>query len=287
MMLLTGHTRVVGLFGDPVTHSLSPVMQNAALRAAEINAVYVPFHVTADDLPAAIDSIRRLDMIGVNLTIPHKIAAMALVDEFGANAEAIGSINTIVNRDGRLIGYNTDGPGICLVLKEELGIDLAGRRILLLGAGGTGRAAAVAAASAGAGWVGIANRTMERAALLAEEAGTLATGTTFACFSLDDSLLEEIGEKVDVLINTTAIGLQGEDHAVPVLDCVHAEGAVYDAVYGRQETPLVRKARERGLGAADGLAMLAAQGELAFKLWFEQDPPAGIMKSALTRMRVL
>ena len=284
--LLTGHTRVVGLFGDPVEHSLSPVMQNAALRAAEINAVYVPFHVTADDLPAAVDSVRRLDLVGVNLTIPHKIAAMALVDECGANAEAIGSINTIVNRAGRLIGYNTDGPGICRVLREELGVDLAGRRVLLLGAGGAGRAAAVAVAKAGAEWVGIANRTTEKAARLAEEAAALAKGTTFAYFPLDDSLVEKVGEKVDVLINTTSIGLQGEHHAVPVLGCVHAGGVVYDAVYGRQETPLVRQARERGLGAADGLAMLAAQGELAFKLWFDQDPPAGIMKSALTEMRI-
>jgi shikimate dehydrogenase len=284
-MVLTGDTRVVGLFGDPIEHSLSPVMQNAAIQAAAINAVYVPFHVTPQDLKPAIDSIRRLGLVGINLTIPHKIAALSLVDELDTAARVIGSINTIVNRDGKLTGYNTDGPGVCRVLREELDVDLAGQRILLLGAGGAGRAVAVSAGLAGAAWIGVANRTYERASRLVSDVSSMVKGTTFASLSLDADLPRHLPDRVDILINATAIGLKGERHPFPVLDCVRSGGAVYDAVYGRQPTPLVQEALSAGFRAADGLAMLAAQGELAFKYWFGQEPPAGIMKTALKEMR--
>lgn len=282
---LTGRSRVVGVMGDPIAHSLSPVMQNAALQATAIDAVYVPLHVTAADLEAAIDAIRRLDLVGVNLTIPHKETALPFVDLVEESARLGGSINTIVNRNGRLTGYNTDGPGLLRALQQEFGWEARGQRVLLLGAGGACRAAVVALGRAGADWIGIANRTGERAAQLTASFEPLLPETTFAPFRLDAGLPQRLPGKVDLLINTTSVGLQQDSFDLPVEEAVRAGGAVYDMVYGRQPTALVQAARRLGLQATDGLGMLAAQGELAFRLWFEQAPPAGLMKRMLMTVR--
>jgi shikimate dehydrogenase len=149
-MQIAGDTTVVGIFGDPVQHSLSPKMQNKAIQESGLNAVYVPFHVTSAQLCDAINGIRALGLRGVNLTIPHKEAACELVDELDESAELMGAVNTIVNTDGCLKGYNTDGPGLLKALKQGLGVDPVGARVLLVGAGGACRAALVALCQAGA-----------------------------------------------------------------------------------------------------------------------------------------
>lgn len=280
-MPITGSTRIVGIFGDPVAHSLSPLMQNAALRAAGIDAVYVPFHVTAAQLGDAVRAVRSLRLVGVNLTIPHKEAACSLVDELDPAAALIGAVNTVVQRDGRLIGCNTDGIGLLRAIREELGIDIRGKRVLVLGAGGAARAAVVSLAGAGAAWLGLANRTPQRAEnLLAELAPKLA-GTAFAALPLEPGLASRLGEGVDLLVNSSAVGLKGEVFGFSVACCLRAGGAVYDMVYGRNPTPLVRSARAAGFPAADGLGMLIGQGEEAFRLWFGDFPPAGCMRAAL------
>ena len=280
-MEISGRTRVVGLFGDPVAHSLSPRMQNAAIRASAIDAVYVPFHVTSADLGGAVDSIRRLGLLGANLTIPHKEAALALVDELEDEARLIGSINTIVNRDNRLVGCNTDRNGLLAALQSDLGLALPGLRVLLLGAGGAARAAAAAAAQGGADWVGIANRTFDKAVRLVEDVSVLGQGTRFAALVLDEGLAGRLPTRVDLLINATSIGLDGGEPVFPVGDCVQAAGAVFDMVYGPGPTPVIEAAHAAGLRAADGLGMLAAQGEAGFRLWFGRPAPAGIMHRAL------
>lgn len=281
-MSLTGRTKVVGIFGDPVAHSLSPRMQNAALQAAGIDAVYVPFHVTSAQLCGAIAGIRALGLRGVNLTIPHKEAACGLVDELDDQAARIGAVNTIVNQDGRLIGYNTDGIGLLKALKQELDVDVAGRRVLLLGAGGACRAALVTLAGAGAAAIGVANRTRQRSRALLEELAPHFAGTAFAEYELSASLPQACGDAVDLLINTSAVGLKGEAFGLAVTDCVTGGGAVYDMVYGAAPTPLVLAAQAAGLAAADGLGMLAGQGETAFELWFGCAPEVGLMRRALT-----
>lgn len=280
-MFITGRTRVVGIFGDPVAHSLSPLMQNAALQAAGIDAVYVPFHVTPAQLCDAVSALRVMGMQGVNLTIPHKETACALVDELDPTAALIGAVNTIVLRNGRLLGYNTDAPGLLRVLQGELGLSPAGKKVLVVGAGGAARAAVVALAQAGAAWVGVANRTPERADRLLAELAPQLQGTAFAAMSLAADLPERLGGGVDLLINSSAAGLRGESLPLPVELCVHPDGAVYDMIYGQQPTPLVMAAHAAGLAAADGFGMLAGQGEEAFRLWFDALPPAGVMRAAL------
>jgi shikimate dehydrogenase len=284
-MFITGKTRVVGIFGDPVAHSLSPLMQNAALQAAGIDAVYVPFHVTPARLCEAVSAIRVLGMQGVNLTIPHKEAACALVDDLDPTAALIGAVNTIVLRNGRLLGYNTDAPGLLRVLHAELGRSPSGKKVLVTGAGGAARAAIVALAQAGAAWIGVANRTPERAVRLLAELAPQLQGTAFAALSLTADLPEQLGGGVDLLINSTAAGLKGEILPLSVELCVHPDGAVYDMVYGQEPTPLVMAARAAGLAAADGFGMLSGQGEEAFRLWFDMLPPAGVMRTALQGLR--
>ena len=280
-MQLSGKTDVVGIFGDPVAHSLSPRMQNAAIQASGLDAVYVPFHVTAAQLCDAVKAIRGLSMRGVNLTIPHKEAACELVDELDATAQMIGAINTIVNDNGRLKGYNTDGLGLLKALKQELGCDVSGKRVLLLGAGGACRAAVVALCQARVAWIGIANRTCSRSQKLIEEFSAKFSGTAFAEYELGSSLLNTCDEPVDLLVNTTAVGLKGEDFGFPVVDCLKPGGAVFDMVYTPESTRLLDQSRKCGLAAADGLGMLAAQGEAAFALWFGQNPESLVMRRAL------
>lgn len=280
-MQLSGKTTVVGLFGDPVEHSLSPHMQNAAITAGALNAVYVPFHVTAAQLSDAVAGVRAMDIRGVNLTIPHKERACRLVDELDEKARLIGAINTIVNDGGRLKGYNTDVLGLQNVLKKELGVDVAGRRVLLVGAGGASRAAVVALGQAQAGWVGIANRTRPRAQRLILDLAPQFPGTAFAHYELGPTLPVECLEPVDLLVNASAVGLKGESFGFRITDCVASGGAVYDMVYAAEPTTLCRAAAAGGLAYADGRGMLAAQGEAAFQLWFGKAPVPNVMRRAL------
>ncbi len=281
-MPITGTTRIVGIFGDPVAHSLSPRMQNAALAAAGIDAVYVPFHVLPSQLAAAVQAIRVLGMVGVNLTIPHKEAVCALIDELDPTAALIGAVNTLVNRDGRLVGYNTDGIGLVRALSEELSLSVRGKSVLVVGAGGAARAALVALAGAGASWMGVANRTASRADRLLQELAPHLPQVELVSLPLHGSALAEaLPQQVDLLVNTSALGLHGEPCDLPLTRLVRGSGSVYDMVYGRQATPLIEAAQRAGFAAADGRGMLAGQGAAAFSLWFGIDPPPGVMRAAL------
>lgn len=286
-MPLSGKTEVVGIFGDPVEHSLSPRMQNAAIKASGLDAIYVPFHVTATQLCDAVAGIRAMKLRGVNLTIPHKEAACQLVDELDDQAALIGAINTIVNDGGLLKGYNTDGIGLLNALKQALGVDPAGLRVLLIGAGGACRAALVALCQAQVASIEITNRTRERSLGLIAEMAAKFPGTAFAEYELAPSLVSECFASVDLLINTSAVGLKGDaigsqnTGGFHVTDCVKPDGAVFDMVYASEPTPLFREARDRGLSVADGLAMLSAQGEAAFELWFGIAPELRVMQREL------
>jgi len=280
-MMIGGSSRVLGIFGDPVAHSLSPLMQNAALQQAGIDAVYVPFHVRPAQLASAVAAIRSLGLWGVNVTVPHKEQVTSFLDAVDPEARLIGAVNTIVNRDGALVGYNTDGLGMLRSLAEDLQFDPAGRRILLLGAGGACRAAVVALARAGAAWIGIANRTRSRAEALVAEFSQALPGTTLAALGLDAAELAAVLPQVDLLANTSAAGLKGEGGIDLPWLCLPPEVPVYDMVYGKDGTPLLLTARARGHRTADGLGMLAGQGEEAFFLWTGQRPPFGVMKRRL------
>jgi shikimate dehydrogenase len=282
-MKLRGTTRILGIFGDPVAHSLSPLMQNAALQQTGIDAVYVPFHVKAAELAEAVGAIRFLDIWGVNVTVPHKETVCAFLDEIDASARLIGAVNTIVNRDGCLVGYNTDASGFLRSLGEDLQFTVRGKRVLLLGAGGACRAALVALCQAGASRIAVANRTLGRAeGLVGEFAGTFGD-TRLESFGLDPEQLQVAARNVDLVVNTSTVGLKGESFTGLPLDDLNPGAVVYDMVYAPGATPLIREAARKGLRAADGLGMLAGQGEEAFLVWTGRKPPAGLMKRILQK----
>ncbi len=281
MTAISGKTRVLGILGDPVSHSLSPLMQNHALALLGIDAVYVPFHVRPEQLGTAVAGLRALNLLGVNVTVPHKEAVCSHLDELDPAARLIGAVNTIVHRDGRLVGYNTDAPGFLRSLQEDLGLAPQGRSILLLGAGGACRAALVALAQAGAARIVVANRNSERAAQLVAQLGQNFGGTTFAHCSLDVLALRQALAGVDLVVNTSAVGLKGESFPGFPWAAVPANAALYDMVYGPGLTPWLSEGQARNLQVAGGLGMLAGQGEEAFFLWTGQRPPFGAMRKRL------
>ncbi len=284
-MNLSGAASVYGIFGDPVSHSLSPMMQNLAIREAGLDAVYVPFHVPPDKLESAVGAIRSLNIGGVNVTIPHKQQVVSLLDHVDQDAALIGAVNTIVNRNGVLTGYNTDGLGFIRSLSDDLNFDPQGKTVLLFGAGGACRAAMVSLLHVGVKQLCIVNRNLQRAELLKNEMQAVFPDSDLVAYGLETTAWDEYLTHADLVVNTTSMGLGGEELSFCPLAKIKASASVYDMVYSTAETPFVRSARARGLAAADGLGMLAGQGEEAFTLWFDLSPTKGLMRDCLQRLR--
>lgn len=279
--IMTGKTSIYGIIGNPVSHSLSPVMQNAAMAAANIDAVYVPFKVSVEELPVAVSGLRSLNICGFNVTIPHKTAIIPLLDELAPSALQAGAVNTVVRVHDRLIGHNTDGDGMIKSLRSDLDCRLDGAHVLLVGAGGAARGALAALCSAGVASISVLNRTLDSAELLIAD--------FFKCFKkveLNAYRLNQIPAPViaraDLLINATSLGMQGEKIAGVALALMPDHAKVYDMVYNPPVTPLLEEARQSGRSALNGLGMLIAQGELAFSLWHGKPPVAGVMLRAVS-----
>lgn len=266
------------MLGHPVGHSLSPAMHNAALREMGVDGVYVAFDVTPADLPEAVRGLQALGVRGVNCTIPHKEALVPLVDELSADAEVIGAVNTLLFQEGRVLGHNTDAPGFLAALKAAGG-EPAGKRVLVLGAGGSARAVVVALAREGAE-VLLANRTPERAAELAEHVQEKIAGARIRPLALEPRELAAAAAEAELIVNTTSLGMSprtGEMAPVPP-EAFHSGHLVYDLIYNPQETELLRTARERGARTAHGAGMLARQGALSLELWTGRPAPAELME---------
>ncbi len=273
-------SKLVGVFGHPVAENPTCVMQEAAFEALGLRWRYLTIDVTPEALPDAMRGVRALGMKGINLTIPHKVAVMGLLDEVLAEAALIGAVNT-VRRDGdRLIGENTDGKGFLRGIREEAGMDPAGKRVVVLGAGGAARAITVELALAGIAELTVVNRSEHRGRQLCDD---LTQRTAVRTRFLPWKGTHCVGPDVDVLVNATSIGLYPEMEAMPAVDL---EGAsddllVCDVVPNPPETRLVRTARTQGLKTLTGLPMLVYQGAIGFKMWTGHDAPEAAMKAAL------
>lgn len=285
MINVTGRTRVFGIFGDPIEHSLSPLMQNAALKQSGLDALYVPFHVLPQGLASAVAGLRSLAIGGVNVTLPHKQEIVPLLDRVDDDARLIGAVNTVVVRENELIGYNTDGLGFIHSLKEDLWFDPAGKEVLLFGAGGACRAAVVALLRAGVGGLTLVNRNLDRAIQLVERVAPQFPGQAMQVLGFKDPAFHDRLSQADLVVNTTSVGLNGEDLGFCPLQKIKASASIYDMVYSIAETPFVCAAKQRGLAAVDGLGMLAGQGEEAFLLWFGIRPAKGLMRNCLVKLR--
>lgn len=276
-----GSTRLVGVMGWPIAHTLSPAMHNAALGALGIDAVYVALAVPSERLPAACVGLAALGFVGANVTIPHKEKVSALVTRLTPEAAAANAVNTLrVEADGTLTGHNTDILGIRDSVARDLGIEtLAGQRVVILGSGGTARAAAFAVGGMGAAEVLLLNRTPERAAAVATELAGLMPDCRFA----GGSLLEP--GRLDgtrLVVQTTSLGMKSDDPLPLNVDRLPPNCAVLDAVYlSRGETLFVRESQRVGLPAVGGQGMLIGQGAAAFRFWFGVDPDRELMRRAL------
>jgi shikimate dehydrogenase len=281
---ISGKTKICALIGDPVEHTMSPAMQNAAFREKGIDYLYVPFRVKAEGLGKAIDGMRALNMRGLNITIPHKVAAIRFLDELDPLAEKIGAVNTIVNEEGVLKGYNTDATGFLQALLEKR-IEPGGKNILILGAGGASRAISLILADRGANLT-ILNRLLELD--WAEElAGRISQtfNREVEALELNRDNLTRTLEKTDILVNATSVGMTPDIHQTPVdSDLLKPELIVFDIVYNPIKTRLLREAEEAGAKTISGIEMLVWQGALAFEKWTSLKPPVDLMRKETIRL---
>ena len=279
-MPITGRTKIIGVIGDPVEHSCSPPMHNAALREMGMDYVYVPFHVKPAHLPAAVAGFKSLNVAGINVTLPHKRALLPLMDSVSREAELIGAVNTMVFKDGMVEGHNTDARGVVASLREG-GVDsLTGMKVVVLGAGGAAQAVVVGLALEGVERITLANRTMEKAVELAEDVSG-KTGVPAEGISLYDDRLQELISASDLLVSTITASM---DPSIPLAidpDCLHGGLTVCDVVYVPPETNLLKAAAERGAKTVGGMGMLVHQGAISFELWTGRQPSVGTMRRAL------
>ena len=280
--MITSKTRLIAIFGDPIEQTLSPAIQNAALTDLGIDMVYVPFHVEPKGLEKAMEAVRALDMVGVNITIPHKETVIAMLDEVTEEAKAIGAVNTVVNKDGKLIGHNTDGAGYIRSLTLETGFEVKGKSVVLLGAGGAARGIVSAILGEGPAALTISNRTIEKAERLARDFEK-KTGIEIKTSAMErDALLPYI-EEADLLVNSTSLGMGAKvpfNTLVLSLDKLKKEAIVSDIVYKPLDTALLKSARREGLKVHKGLGMLIQQGALGFELWTGEKPSINVMTKA-------
>jgi shikimate dehydrogenase len=273
----------LGIFGWPVAHSKSPQMHESAAQALGIALRYERFEVPPEGLAAAVGAKHAAGIDGYNLTVPHKMAIMALVDEVTPAARAIGAVNTVVRRGGRYLGDNTDAPGLVRSL-EEAGVQLSGARVVVLGAGGAARAAVVGLAEAGAKEVRVLSRKpMQSEALCRALADAVGCGLEAA--PLDEASRHFGGASLLVQATSATLasnpGAQAFADSLP-LDALPDSAAVVDMVYKPLETTLLARANARGLVTVDGLGMLLHQGAIAFEIWTGFEPPLDVMRAALS-----
>lgn len=277
-MILDGKTKVYGIFGYPVKHSKSPTFQTAAFQHLGINAVYVPFEVNPENLQKAVESLKILKILGVNITIPHKENVIQYVNELSQEVKIIKAANTIKNIDGYLIAYNTDWYGFIEGLKE-IEPDLERKNVLVIGAGGSSRAVVYGLLKENVDKIYLANRTVEKAQKLLDE--------YLQHFKIVDKIIKPIPlsdiekflDEVDIIVNTTSVGLNDEDYPIFNYDLLNDNHTVVDIIY--KETKLLKAAKEKGCKYQNGYPMLIYQGAKSFEIWTGQKAPIDIMKKSL------
>lgn len=265
---LSGATRVAGVIGDPVRHSLSPIIHNAAFQALELDWVYVPFPVAAGSGAAAVHAVRALGIEGLSVTMPHKIDVIPALDRLTAPASALGAVNTVVRLGDELVGDSTDGAGFVDSLTADEGFEPGGRACVVVGAGGAARAVVRALADGGAADVAVVNRTASRAA----DVVALAPG------------IARVGEETDIgaadlVVNATPVGMDGASLPFDTAR-IRPGQLVVDLLYSPPLTPLLTEARSRGAVAVNGLGMLIHQAAHQFRAWTGEDPPLEVMSAA-------
>jgi shikimate dehydrogenase len=279
----------LGVFGDPVAHSLSPQMQNAALRAFKINTQYARFHIRANELRSALRFIRELDFVGINLTVPHKIAGLTQIDLADESASRCGAVNTLRLQQNKLIGANTDAEGFSRAVRSEFSIDLRDLRVMILGAGGgTGHAIAWQCALENCERLVLVNRTPPKTSVLIDRLRSFFAGprvlgpvARLEAVRWDETVVRAQLADIDLIVNATPLGMNPSDPVPIPARLLAPHHIVFDCVYRPSKTALLRAADEAGARGANGLSMLLHQGALSFSIWFNRDAPIEAMRSAI------
>ena len=277
--MITGKTRLLAVIGAPIAHSLSPIIQNAALHAAGLDYVYAALPVRADALASAVRGLYDAGIAGFNVTIPFKTAIIPLMDALSEDARRIQAVNTVVVEDGRLVGHNTDVAGFLAGFAER-GIALTGKNAVLIGAGGAARAALWGLLRSNISAITIGVRTAAKGAVLA--ADFVADGAVQAC-AFDDSAFARSLASADIVVQTTPLGMTPHTEEMPPVDAavINPSAVVYDLIYTPAETRFLREARAQGCETINGETMLVAQGAEAFHLWAGVRPDMELMKRTL------
>jgi shikimate dehydrogenase len=280
MHKITGTTKLLGLFGYPVEHTLSPAMHNVALEKLGLDYVYVPFSVKPENVHQAVNSIRTLNLAGVNVTVPHKEAVIQFLDSVDRLAGRIGAVNTIVNDNGKLTGYNTDGLGFIKSLADKK-FNVKNKTVLLIGAGGAGKAIAVTLVESGIKELYILEPDTARVNVLTKN---LARTNRKVAVNRINQINRELMLKIGLLVNATPVGMKPGSKCVITPDLLnHNKNLfVYDIVYNR-ETELVKESKKRRIRFLSGIDMLLYQGVAAFELWLNKKPPAQLMRRVLMK----
>ena len=278
----TGRTKVCGIIGDPIEHTMSPVMHNAAFKNRGVDYVYLAFRVKKEELGKAIEGMRALDIRGLNITIPHKVTVIPFLDELDPLADKIGAVNTIVNDNGVLRGYNTDATGFLHALRER-GVEPEGKSVVILGAGGASRAISFILAERGSSLV-ILNRTWDKAKICADRISETFQRKATA-LKLNRENLAAALSQADILVNATSIGMSPNINETPVTSNLLKSGlVVFDIVYNPIKTRLRREAEAAGATVISGLDMLVWQGALAFEKWTGLKAPVELMREKVIKV---
>lgn len=267
------NTKLLGLIGYPLGHSISPLLHNYSLQQEKLNYVYLAFPIKKKQLEEAIEGFKAIRFRGLNVTIPYKEAVIPFLDEIDPIAEKAGAVNTIVNEDGLLKGYNTDIPGLNRMIKEDANFDLKGKKAMVLGAGGAARATGIALLEEGIKEIYLLNRTDVKAETLALEWKKYYPETAVKVDRLDPDIYREYINSIDVIIDTTPVGMSPNIDMAPLIESEYLNNnmLVVDLVYNPPETGLLKAARERGADYINGMGMLLYQGIESFKLWTNHD----------------
>jgi shikimate dehydrogenase len=280
-MRISGHTKVCGVIGDPICHTLSPAMHNAAFKEAKLDYTYVGFRVTENELQDAMRGVRSLGIHGINVTMPHKSSVIKYLDGLDPTAQHIGATNTILNEKGKLKGFNTDGIGAMAAL-ERKGVNLKGKKLLLLGAGGAARAVAFQAAPE-AQELTILNRTVGKARELARILDR-EFGKSINVGSLSLDRVKNELENTDVIVNATSVGMHPRCEEIPIsFEWLTKNLCIMDFVYDPLETRLIKAAKAKGAKVINGLEVLVAQGAASFEIWTGVKAPLEVMSAALAK----
>ncbi len=278
---IDGRTRLTGIIGDPVEHSLSPLIHNTAFQVLNLNWCYIPLLVRSENLTKALSGLVSLNFAGVNVTMPHKKEVITLLDEVGSYAQIVGAVNTIRVEGEKLVGFNTDGRGFITSLESENNYNPQGKNVVIIGAGGAARAVAISLSLSEIKHLTIVNRTLGRAEELRQLIKNHFPSEHVEAKDLKQDLMSDF-ETANLIVNATSVGMEPNINEIPIPeDLINESHFVYDLIYQPRQTLLLKKAREKGAVVSNGLGMLLYQAAASFEIWTGKEAPITVMKAVL------